>query len=342
MLNTASRTARILIIDDQPANTLLLEGVLEEEDYQAYRSITDSRKALPVFLEYQPDLILLDLQMPYLNGFDVMKQLRPRIPPNTYFPILVLTADINPETKRQALAEGASDFLTKPFDATEVILRIGNLLQTRALYLQLQNQNQLLDKKVRERTMELEEAQIEILERLALAAEYRDDDTGEHTKRVGQMSAQIAKALGLPQTEIELIRRAAPLHDVGKIAIPDAILLKPGKLTPEEFAHMKTHITLGAKMLSGGRFPLLQMAEEIALTHHEHWEGKGYLGLQGESIPIAGRIVAVADVFDALINERPYKKAWPPNEAIEEIQRQSGRQFDPLIVQAFLDVWSTI
>jgi putative two-component system response regulator len=338
MLNTAHRTARILIIDDQPTNTLLLEGILEEEDYQTFRSITDSRKALPVFLEYQPDLILLDLQMPHLDGFEVMRQLRPRIPSNTFFPILVLTADINPETKRHALAEGATDFLTKPFDATEVILRIRNLLQTRALYLELQNQNQVLDQKVRKRTLELEETQIEILERLALAAEYRDDDTGEHTQRVGQMSAQIAKALSLPETDVELIRRAAPLHDVGKIAIPDAILLKPGKLTPEEFEHMKTHTTLGAKMLSGGRFPLLQMAEDIALTHHEHWNGKGYIGLQGESIPIAGRIVAVADVFDALTNERPYKKAWPRHEALEEIQRQSEQQFDPHVVQAFLEI----
>ena len=338
MLNTALSMARILIIDDQPANTLLLEGILQEDDYQAYRSINDSRKALPVFLEYRPDLILLDLQMPHLDGFAVMKQLRPLISPDTFFPILVLTADINPETKLQALAEGATDFLTKPFDAAEVILRIRNLLQTRTLHLQLQNQNQILDKKVHERTIELEEAQIEILERLALAAEYRDDDTGQHTKRVGQMSAQIAKVLSLPQTVIELIRRAAPLHDVGKIAIPDAILLKPGKLTSEEFAHMKTHTTLGAKMLSGGRFPLLRMAEEIALTHHEHWDGKGYLGLQGESIPIAGRIVTVADVFDALTHERPYKKAWPHDEAVEEIQQQSKQQFDPRVVQGFLEI----
>ena len=338
MLNNEHRSARILIVDDQPANTLLLEGILEEEDYQAYRSINDSRQALPVFLQYQPDLILLDMQMPHMNGFDVMNQLRPRIPSDMFFPILVLTADINPETKRQALAEGATDFLTKPFDATEVILRIRNLLQTRALHLQLQNQNQILDKKVRERTIELEETQLEILERLALAAEYRDDDTGEHTQRVGQMSAQIAKALNLAQEEVELIRRAAPLHDVGKIAIPDAILLKPGKLTVEEFAQMKTHTTLGAKMLSGGRFPLLQMAEEIALTHHEHWDGNGYIGLAGESIPIAGRIVTVADVFDALTNERPYKKAWPRPQALEEIQRQSGRQFDPRIVEVFLGI----
>jgi len=336
MLDTTLTAARILIVDDQPSNVLLLEGILQEEDYSAYRSITDSRQVLLVFLEYRPDLILLDLQMPYLDGFEVMKQLRAQIPPEAFLPILVLTADVTPEPKRQALAGGAMDFLTKPFDATEVILRIRNLLQTRALHLQLQNQNQLLEQRVRERTADLEETQNEILERLALAAEYRDDDTGEHTKRVGQMAAQIAQTLGLP--EAELIGRAALLHDVGKIAIPDSILLKPGKLSPEEFSHMKTHTTLGAKMLSGGRFALLQRAEEIARTHHERWDGTGYLGLHGDTIPIAGRIVAVADVFDALTSERPYKQAWPYKEAIEEIQRQSGRQFDPRVVDAFLEV----
>ena len=338
MLDTTLTSARILIVDDQPSNILLLEGILQEEDYSAYRSITDSRQVLPIFLEYRPDLILMDLQMPYLDGFEVMKQLRAQIPPEAFLPILVLTADITPEPKRQALAGGAMDFLTKPFDATEVILRIRNLLQTRALHLQLQNQNQLLEQRVRERTADLEETQNEILERLALAAEYRDDDTGEHTKRVGQMAAQIAQTLGLPEAEVELIGRAALLHDVGKIAIPDSILLKPGKLSLEEFSHMKTHATLGAKMLSGGRFALLQRAEEIASTHHERWDGTGYLGLHGDTIPVAGRIVAVADVFDALTSERPYKQAWPHKEAIEEIQRQSGRQFDPRVVDAFLEV----
>jgi len=338
MLDTSLTASRILIIDDQSSNVLLLEGILEEEDYNAYRSITDSRQALPVFLEYRPDLILLDLQMPYMDGFEVMHQLQACVPSSISLPILVLTADITPETKRQALAEGATDFLTKPFDPTEVILRIKNLLRTRALHLQLQDQNQLLEQKVRERTAELEETQVEILERLALAAEYRDDDTGEHTRRVGRTSAQIAQALGLPEAQVELIRRAAPLHDVGKIAIPDAILLKPGKLTVEEFEQMKTHTTLGAKMMSGGRFPLLQLAEEIALTHHECWDGTGYIGLRGESIPIAGRIVSVADVFDALTSTRPYKDAWPLSDAIEEIQQQSGQQFDPRVVEAFLAV----
>jgi putative two-component system response regulator len=331
-------TSRILIIDDQPSNVLLLEGILEEEDFTSYLSITDSLQAIPAFLEYQPDLVLLDLQMPGMDGFEVMKKLQASLSPVDFLPILVLTADIAPEAKRRALAQGAVDFLTKPFDAPEVVLRVRNLLRTRSLHLQLHGQNQLLDQKVRERTVELEETQIEILERLALAAEYRDDDTGEHTKRVGQTSARIAQALGWTSAEVELIRRAAPLHDVGKIAIPDSILLKPGRLTPEEFEHMKMHTTLGSKMLSGGRFPLLQLAEQIALTHHERWDGTGYFGLRGEAIPIAGRIVTLADVLDALTSTRRYKQAWSLQEAMEEIESQRGRHFDPHIVDAFLEV----
>lgn len=331
-------TSRILIVDDQPANVALLEGILDEEDFTSYRSVLDSRQALGTFIEYLPDIVLLDLQMPFMDGFDVMKQLRACIAPQDFLPILVLTADVTPQAKRRALAEGALDFLTKPFDAMEVILRIRNLLQTRSLHLQLQSRNEILDHKVRERTAELEATQAEILERLALAAEYRDDDTGVHTRRVGDTAARIAAALGWQEGAIELIRRAAPLHDVGKIAISDSILLKPGRLTPEEFARMKLHTELGARMLSGGQFPLMQLAQEIALTHHERWDGTGYIGLCGESIPMAGRIVTVSDVFDALISERVYKNAWSRERAIEEIQRQSGRQFDPRVVEAFLQV----
>jgi putative two-component system response regulator len=338
MQDSLLTSSRILIVDDQSSNVMLLEGILQEEDFTSYRSLTDSRKVLSTFIEYLPDLILLDLQMPYLDGFAVMKQLQACIAPGDFLPILVLTADITPEAKRRALTEGALDFLTKPFDATEVVLRIKNLLRTRLLHLQLQKQNEVLDEKVHERTADLEATQVEILERLALAAEYRDDDTGEHTKRVGESAARIAETLGWPQKEVELIRRAAPLHDVGKIAIPDSILLKPGKLTPEEFERMKTHTNMGAQILSGGRFPLLQLAEQIALTHHERWDGTGYIGLRKEAIPMAGRIVTVADVFDALTSKRPYKEAWSVSDAIEEIQRQSGHQFDPYVVEAFLKV----
>jgi putative two-component system response regulator len=249
-----------------------------------------------------------------------------------------MTGDMTPEARQEALSRGAKDFVSKPYHADEVLLRIRTLLETRFLYFQVQSQNQILEAKVRERTRELEAAQIEIIERLARAAEFRDDNTGQHTERVGQMAALLARQLGLPDPQVSLIRRAAPLHDVGKIGIPDSVLLKLGKLTIEEFEVVKTHTTIGARILSGSRFGLLRLAEEIAYSHHERWDGGGYLGIQGEQIPLAGRIVAVADVFDALTQKRPYKAAWPIAEAIAEIERQRSRQFDPEIVDAFLRV----
>ncbi len=328
--------AKILAVDDEPANVRLLEGILKREGYTKIRSVVDSRQVLPQFVTFEPDLILLDLAMPHLDGFAVMKQLVPRIQQGAYLPILILTADITLEAKQQALSCGAKDFLTKPFDRTEVILRINNLLETRFLHRQLQSQNQMLDAKVLERTRELEVARIEILERLALAAEYRDDVTGQHTRRVGEISGILARALMLPDEQIELIRRAAPMHDIGKIGVSDTILLKPGKLTAEEFGVMKTHTTIGARIQSGSVSPLLQMAEVIALSHHEKWDGTGYLGLMGTAIPREGRIVAVADVFDALTNARPYKPAFPNEQAFEIIREGSGTQFDPEIVEVFL------
>ena len=320
----------------------LLEGILKRAGYIYCASTTDARQAVPMYIELQPDLVLLDLMMPYMDGFEIIERLKHLIPAGSYVPVLVLTADITAETKQKALALGAKDFLTKPFDPTEVLLRIKNLLETRRLHLQIQRQNYQLEDKVRERTQELEESQIEILDRLAHAAEYRDDDTGEHIKRVGLICAHIAAALRLPEKSLELIRLASPLHDVGKIAIPDSILLKPGKLTPEEFAVVKTHTTIGSRLLANGRSDLIKMAEIIALTHHERWDGTGYpQGLAGEAIPIEGRITSVADVFDALTHKRPYKPAWPTEEAIAEIKKQAGRQFDPTVTDAFLELFAS-
>jgi putative two-component system response regulator len=351
-----NKGARILIVDDEAANVMLLEHILESDGYTNFESVSDPRQVLPRFLAQQPDLILLDVRMPHLDGFAVMDQLRHRIAETLFLPIVILTADVTSDTKQAALEAGASDFLTKPIDVTEVLLRIKNLLRTRTLHVQVQNQNAALEDRVRERTRELleaqaeilhnaselREAQIETLQRLALASEYRDDDTGQHVHRVSSNSAMIARALGMEEEKVELIRKAAPLHDVGKIGIPDNVLLKPGKLTPEEWNQMKTHTLIGAGILRGSRFPLLQMAEEIALTHHEKWDGTGYSpGLKEEAIPLAGRIVAVADVFDALTHERPYKKAWPVSEAVQEIVAQKGRHFDPKVVDAFLQLRTT-
>jgi putative two-component system response regulator len=276
--------------------------------------------------------------MPHLDGLTLLRQISSRVPRDGYLPILVLTADITSEAKQASLSLGAKDFLTKPFDRTEVLLRIRNLLDTRFLHLEVQRQNQSLEAAVAARTAELKLSQIETLERLAQAAEFRDDNTGQHTRRISESSVLIAQALGQPDPWLELIRRAAPLHDVGKIAIPDAILLKPGKLTPEEFEVMKTHVHIGASILSGSRSPALQMAEVIALTHHEKWNGMGYAQLKGEAIPLESRIVAVADVFDALTHARPYKVAWTTEDSVAEIKRQSGQHFDPQVVDAFLSV----
>jgi putative two-component system response regulator len=335
--SSAFRHARILIVDDEIHNVDVLRRVLEREGFTRIESTTDSRKAASMYVQHRPDLILLDLHMPYIDGLEVMAQLN-EIAEASYLPILVLSGDLTPEARRDALSRGAKDFVGKPFQQEELLLRIRTLLETRLLYLQIQTQNQLLEAKVRERTRALEEAQIEIVARLAAAAEFRDDNTGQHTQRVGQMSALLATQLGLPDAQVALIRRAAELHDVGKIGVPDAILMKMGKLTEQEFEVVKTHTTIGARILSGGKFPLLRLAEEIAFTHHERWDGSGYGGMRGEDIALAGRIVAVADVFDALTQQRPYKPAWPVGDAIAEIERQRARQFDPTIVDAFMRV----
>jgi putative two-component system response regulator len=329
--------ARILIVDDEEQNVTLLRRLLERAGFGHLESTGDPREVADLYARFRPDLILLDLHMPHMDGLEVLDQLN-QISEASYLPVLMLTGDLSQGAKREALSRGAKDFVSKPFHADEVLLRISTLLETRFLYLQIQSQNQMLEAKVRERTRELEAAQIEIIERLARAAEFRDDNTGQHTERVGQMAALLAKKIGLPDSQVSLIRRAAPLHDVGKIGIPDSILLKLGKLTPEEFAIVRTHTTIGARILSGSRFPILRLAEEIAFNHHERWDGDGYAGIAKDAIPLAGRIVTVADVFDALMQKRPYKAAWPVGEAMAEIERQRGRQFDPALADAFLRV----
>lgn len=329
--------ARVLIVDDEEANIRLLEFMLESAGYHDTAGISDPRRVLGECRERTPDLILLDLQMPHIGGLQLMKLILEEFSEEAYLPILVLTADLTPEAKRKALASGAKDFLPKPFDAAELLLRIQNLLTTRALYKQIEVHNSNLKNRVEERTQALAAAEIEILDRLALAAEYRDDETGQHTHRVGLLAAMMAEAAGQSAEEVEFLRLAAPLHDVGKIGIPDRVLLKPGKLTTEELKIMRSHTTIGGDILAGSRFPVLQLARQIAVCHHERWDGTGYpQAISGESIPLAARITAIADVFDALTHARPYKEAWPVQRAIETIKEESGRHFDPLLASAFV------
>jgi putative two-component system response regulator len=282
-------------------------------------------------------LVLLDLMMPHMDGFAIMEQLATKSAPGDYVPIVVFSADASAEARRKAWALGARDFFVKPFDASEFMLRILNLLETRYLHLRLKNQNEALEQRVQERTAKLRASQIEILKRLGQAAEYRDDDTGQHTERVGEIAARIAGALKMAPEQVEIIRRAAPLHDVGKIGIPEKILLKPGGLSPEEFEVMKTHTSIGAGLLSGGGSEFLQAAERIALSHHERWDGSGYPHrLAGEAIPLEARLVAIADVYDAISHDRPYKKASSPADALAIIEGGAGTQFDPKAVAAFV------
>jgi putative two-component system response regulator len=325
-------------VDDQPANIVLLRSLLDDEGYVNVVSTTDPREVGPILDGLCPDLVLLDLHMPHRDGIALVEDIRHRLSPDEYLPVVILSSDETAGARSRSLAAGATDFLIKPVNEEELLLRIRSWLETRFVYLALQDHNHLLETRVLERTTELEQAKSELLERLALAAEYRDDVTGRHIHRVSRTSALVAEALGWDQPDVELMERAAALHDVGKIGIPDKILLKPTKLTTGEFELMKRHTTIGGRILSGSSAPSLRLAEEIALTHHERWDGRGYDGLRGDQIPLSGRIVAIADVFDALVHDRPYKKAWGLERSLEEVSDQRGQQFDPDVVDAFLHV----
>jgi len=330
-----TKLAKLLIVDDQDMNVRLLEKILQNAGYTHITSTTDSRDIEQLYTRHEFDLVLLDIQMPYLDGFDVMKILE-KIQKETYVPVLVLTAQNDQDTRIKALAHGAKDFLTKPFDQTEVLLRINNLLEVRLMHLQQLQLNRELDMRVQERTRELNETRMEVIRRLGRAAEFRDNETGYHIIRMSKYSEIIARSFGLGDEEAELILNASPMHDIGKIGIPDHILLKPGKLDKDEWEIMQTHAEIGAEILSGHDSELMLMAQEIAMYHHEKFDGSGYpYGLKGRDIPITARIVALSDVFDALTSERPYKKAWPVEEAMAEIRKCSGKHFDPALIEVF-------
>ena len=331
--------SRILIVDDEPGNVQLLQRILVREGYRRVTGLSNPREAMAVIDEDRLDVVLLDLHMPVVDGYQILESITTSLDPaRRTLPVIVLTADATPEARRRALTSGAADFITKPFDVVEVALRIRNTLERQQLHSEVRRQNELLEDRVRARTVELERAQLETFERLALAAEYRDDDTGRHTRRVGGVARAIAEQLGMAATDLDLLERAAGLHDVGKIGVPDGILLKPDRLTPEEFEVVKTHTVIGARILSGSHSPLLQLGEIIAGSHHERWDGRGYHGLAGEDIPLHARITTLADAFDAMTTDRPYRAARSREEATEEIRRERGGQFDPSVVDVFLDL----
>lgn len=333
------KASRILIVDDEQANVALIEKILELDGYQNFTSTSDSTQAVELFQNLQPHLVLLDLNMPVFDGFDVMDQLSAIESDNTFPSILVLTAQTDRETRIRALTGGAKDYVHKPFDRVELLSRIKNQLEVKRLYEMVQNQNNELEEKVAIRTEELQATRLEVIHRLGLAAEYRDNETGLHIIRMSKVSSALAEAAGLDTDQCELILNSSPMHDIGKLGIPDSVLLKPGKLNDEEWKVMQGHTTIGAEILSGGDTELLEQAQLIAISHHEKWDGSGYPnGLKGEEIPLVGRIVALADVFDALTSERPYKKAWSVRQAVEYIKEMSGTQFDPALVDVFISI----
>ncbi len=328
--------ARILIIDDNQSNVDLLKDILATEGFTSLLCLTDSRKAKNMYIAYDPELVLLDINMPYFDGYELLEQFK-NIESSSYIPVLVLTALRDNKTRIKALKAGAQDFLTKPFNNIETITRIKNLLTVRILHNQVKNQNMILEKKVQERTIELKETRLEIIHRLGRAAEYKDNETGAHIIRISRMSSLLGKLSGMTDEQTDLLLNASPMHDIGKIGIPDSVLLKPGALDAEEWETMKNHTTIGANLLDGKSSDLIKSAKEIALTHHEKWDGTGYpMGKKEKEIPPEGRIVGIVDVFDALTSKRPYKDPYPMDKALSIIKQERGRHFDPELTDLFI------
>jgi putative two-component system response regulator len=332
------QNANILIVDDEPIMTMLLTKILQKAGYQNITSVNHPMDALELLETFQPDLLCTDKQMPAMSGVGIIEHVR-----KTYsvqqLPIIMLTADSHEESEAEVLSKGANDFISKPYKSSQIQARVKNALLSRFLALELHQANELLEEKVRERTKALEQAYMETLDRLVLATEGKDEVTGLHAKRVGKLSARIAEKLGFSKSEISLIKLAAPLHDVGKVHIDNNILGKKGKLTQEEYKAIKLHVEAGVKILTKSNNKLLQLAEIIALTHHERWDGSGYpRGLKGDEIPLVGQIVAVADSFDVLRSERPYKSASSLEDAVKDIQSHTGTWYAPKVVEAFLEV----
>jgi response regulator RpfG family c-di-GMP phosphodiesterase len=333
---------QVLIVDDTEINLILFSALVKKlEECQAH-VFADSRQALDWVTQNVPDLIIVDYMMPDLDGIEFIRLVR-ELPGCKLVPILMITANDQKQIRYRALDLGANDFLTKPIDKVEFLARARNMLSLNQARKHMADHASWLSGEVRKATQEIVMRERETVFRLAKAAEYRDPETGAHILRMARYSRLIARELGLSDADQQLILEAAPMHDIGKVGIADNILLKPGRLTPEEFEVMKQHAVFGYDLLNGSSSKLLQAAAEIAKGHHEKFDGTGYPdGIKGENIPIFSRIVAVADVFDALTSERPYKEAWALDAAIAFLNNGAGSHFDPSCVRAFLNTWDDV
>ncbi|MBD3657098.1 HD domain-containing phosphohydrolase [Marinobacter sp.] len=317
---------RILVVDDIADNIDLLVEILKPDYHiQAAKS---GEMALRIVNKTMPDLILLDIMMPGMDGYEVCRRLKEDLT-TRHIPVIFVSAKMTVEDELQGFDAGAVDYITKPVSPPLVKARVRT-------HLALHDQNRELNRKVREQTEKLRSTRLQIIQRLGRAAEYKDNETGLHVIRMSHYCHILGLAAGMDEEEAELLLNAAPMHDIGKIGIPDSILRKPGKLTEDEMAEMKKHCEIGAEILGDDESDLLDLARIVALTHHERWDGAGYpAGLSGENIPRVGRIVAIADVFDALTSERPYKQAWTVGDALGLIKQEAGTHFDPELVKLF-------
>ena len=334
----------IAIVDDTPLNLTLIQALVRKiaPPDTEIRCFTSPLEGLQWCSEHEPDLVIVDYMMPDLNGIEFITCLR-KVHPAEAVPILMVTAAHEKEIRYQSLTAGASDFLTKPIDRYEFDPRVRTMLALRLSHLRMRHYNDDLREAVRRATADIVARERQTVTRLARAAEFRDPETGAHILRMAHYSRLIAEQLGLGAEFCERLLSAAPMHDVGKVGTPDHILLKPGRLTDEEMAIMRQHASIGHDILKGSSSPMIQLAAEIALSHHEKFDGSGYPGgLTGEAIPLSGRIVAVADVFDALTSERPYKPAWALDRAVQFLKDGRGAHFDPACIDAFLLHWDEV
>jgi putative two-component system response regulator len=338
-----------MVVDDELLNLKLIAAMLKPQGYEVVLA-NDGQECLNKVRENPPDLILLDIMMPNLDGFGVTKEIKAD-EQYSRIPIVMVTALQDVQDRVRALETGAEDFLTKPVDRMELIARVRSLLKVKAYNDHMVNYRQELEREVQKRTLEIQVtnkklalaheklrgASLETIFRLSRAAEFKDEDTGAHIISMSRISARLASKCGLSAATVESILYASPMHDIGKIGIPDRILLKNGPLNDEEWTVMRMHTVYGGKILENSDIGFLRLGEVIALTHHEKFDGSGYpRGLKGKQIPLAGRIVAVADVFDALMSRRPYKPAFTPEQASNIISEGRGKHFDPEVVDIFL------